>query len=95
MSTHLLIEMMDRVTAIVVVGVIVRAPASVLRTWIEERFRTRRLSEALKGTKPNQRSEIIVAFGRFEGGLPDESSNDAPDVRLSDQRWWLLPLLMF
>lgn len=55
------------VTLVVVLTAVVRALTSLLRTWIEQASRTRRLKRALKNTKPNQRAEIIEACSRFEG----------------------------
>lgn len=43
-----------------------RAVASVLRTWIEQACRTRRLVKALEGSIPNQRPAIIIACSRLE-----------------------------
>lgn len=44
-----------------------KALTSVLRTWIEQTSRTRRLTKALEGTRPNQRPEIILACSALEG----------------------------
>ena len=49
--------------------------AAVLRAWIAfrrtevtQKARTDRLSSAIEGTSPEQRSEIIRACGEMEGG---------------------------
>jgi hypothetical protein len=91
-STYLLLETTNRVALIVVIATGVRALASVLRTWIEQRFRTRRLREALEGSLPNQRSEIITACSQLESGLPDEPARNPPDEGTPVRR--LLPLLI-
>jgi hypothetical protein len=70
MSSHLLIETTGQVVLIaatVSVAATARALASVLRTWIEQASRTRRLARALEDSRPNQRPEIIVACSQLEG----------------------------
>ena len=60
------------VAAILGTAVAVKAFASVLRTWIEQAFRTRRLKQALEGSRPKQRKSIITAVGRLEAASPSE-----------------------
>ena len=70
MSSHLLIETTSQVALIaatVSVAATAKALASVLRTWIEQASRTRRLARALEDSRPNQRPEIIVACSQLEG----------------------------
>lgn len=57
------------VVAVLGVAVGLKALASVLRTWIEESSRTRRLDKALAGSRPNQRPGIIRACGQLEGSV--------------------------
>ncbi|WP_433616065.1 hypothetical protein ACQP2P_13580 [Dactylosporangium sp. CA-139114] len=49
-----------------IVSAVVPPVAWVLRIWIEQQGRTRRLEQALRDTKPPQRAEIITAFSRLE-----------------------------
>jgi myo-inositol catabolism protein IolC len=70
MSSHIFVEIARHVAMIsAVVGGAVGATAfaSVLRTWIEQRFRTRRLASALKDSEPKHRPKIIRAWSEFEG----------------------------
>lgn len=48
------------------VAVLATAAASVLRKWIEETSRTRRLIKSIEGTAPPERSRIIRACGQLE-----------------------------
>jgi hypothetical protein len=60
-----------RIVAVLIVFALataIKALASVLRTWIEQTSRTRRLTRSLEGTKPYQRSGIIMACGQLEAG---------------------------
>jgi hypothetical protein len=73
MSSHLFVEAFRYVTmvsALVGGAVGIQALASVLRTWIKQRSRTRRLARALKDSSPKHRSEIIRAWSEFEGKDP-------------------------
>jgi hypothetical protein len=79
MSSYLLIEATGRVAAIVVtLGIAsgAKALASVLRAWIEQASRTRRLSKALEGSTPNQRPGIIIACSQLEGRPADKPGCD-------------------
>ena len=70
MSSAVFIEAMGRIVVVAAalgVAAGVKALASVLRTWIEQVSRTRRLIKALEGSKPNQRPGIIVACSQLEG----------------------------
>ena len=71
MSAHLL-NAANPIVAILTV--LAMASVSVLRSWIsyqktrvEEASRTDRLSKAIEGASPHQRSEIIRACGQLEG----------------------------
>jgi hypothetical protein len=82
MSSYLLIEATGRVAVIAAaLGIASGAKAltSVLRVWIEQSSRTRRLSKALEGSTPNQRPAIIMACSQLEerpGGKPDCDTAD-------------------
>ena len=68
MSAHLL--SVTGVTEELIVGVlavVTTASASVVKKWIEETFRTRRVVKSLEDAKPQQRPEIIRAWGQLEG----------------------------
>jgi len=81
MSSHLL-EAAGQAAAVAVtlgIAAVVKSLASVLRTWIEQASRTRRLIKALEGSSPNQRPEIIMAFGQFEGKPAGEAIGGAAD----------------
>jgi hypothetical protein len=69
MSSPIFVDIASHVTMIsAVVGGAVGATsfASVLRTWIKQRSRTRRLASALKGSDPKHRPKIIRAWRKFE-----------------------------
>lgn len=69
MSSQLLIETTGRIAVLVAaLGIAsgAKALASVLRTWIEQASRTRRLIKALEDSRPSQRAEIITAFSQVE-----------------------------
>jgi hypothetical protein len=55
-----------RAAALTGVAVGLGALASVLRVWIEQVARTRRLERALMNSDPSQRAEIIVACSALE-----------------------------
>ena len=85
MSSHLLIEPAGQVVmaaAVIGIAATVKALASVLRTWIEQASRTRRLTRALEDSRPNQRPGIIMACSQLEGKPAGEADGDGPDGRL-------------
>jgi hypothetical protein len=70
MSWNLFIEAADHIVVVAAafgIAIGANALASVLRTWIEQAFRTRRLIKALEGSRPNQRPGIIIACSQLEG----------------------------
>jgi hypothetical protein len=85
MSSLLLSEATARVALIAAalgVAAAAKALASVVCTWIEQAARTHRLTKALEGTRPNQRSEIIMACSQLEGklkGIPRDKRGRADD----------------
>lgn len=84
MPSDLLTQMTGRIVVLVTVlavAAVARALASVLRTWIEQASRTRRLAKAIEGAKPHQRSGIIMACSQLEG----RSSGGADDDEASAQ----------
>lgn len=86
MPSHLLIEPVGQaavVAAVLGIAAIAKALASVLRTWIEQASRTRRLTKALEDSRPDQRPAIIMACGQLEGKPAGEADGDAPDGRLA------------
>jgi hypothetical protein len=85
----MLIEATGRVALFVVaLGIAsgAKAVASVLRVWIEQASRTRRLSKALEGSTPNQRPGIIIACSQLEGRPADKPGCDTADGMLPAQR---------
>jgi hypothetical protein len=71
--SYLLNDATGRIAAVLIaiaiaiaIATVAKALASVLRTWIEQAFRTRRLARSLEDTKPHQRPEIIKACGQLE-----------------------------
>ena len=84
MPSQLLTDPTGHVIAALVVlalATAIKAVASVLRTWIEQTSRTRRLTRSLEGTKPHQRSGIIIACGQLEGrsaGGPGSDEAERP-----------------
>ncbi|MGH3207924.1 MAG: hypothetical protein ACRDNO_09190 [Trebonia sp.] len=88
MSSHLLTEAAGPtvvLTAVLFISAAVNALTSVLRTWIEQVSRTRRLTRALEDSRPYQRPGIIRACGQLEGstgGRPgDGMANGKPAGR--------------
>ena len=82
MSSHLLTEPAGQaavVAAALGIAATMKALASVLRTWIEQASRTRRLTRALEDSRPNQRPEIIRACSQLEGKPGCEADGDTPD----------------
>lgn len=69
------------VAAAVAAALAVNASASVVRVWIEQTFRTRRLARALEGVEPDQRADIILACGRLEAGLSRSARDKHLPVR--------------
>lgn len=63
--------------ALAVVGSLAKAYISYRKTWVEQESRTNRLTQALKGTRPHQRPEIIRAFGQFERGPAAEQITES------------------
>jgi hypothetical protein len=85
MSSQLLIETAGRVTVLVAalgIATCAKALALVLRTWIEQASRTRRLTKALENSRPNQRPEIIVACSQLEGRPAGKPGGDTADGAL-------------
>ena len=88
MSSHLLTGPAGQaamVAAALGVAATAKALASVLRTWIEQASRTRRLTRALEDSRPNQRPGIIMACSQLEGKPGGEADGDSPDGRLTAQ----------
>jgi hypothetical protein len=82
MSSQLLSDPNSRVVAILIalaLAAAIKALASVLRIWIEQASRTRRLTRSLEGTKPHQRPGIIIACGQLEGRTASGRGNDEAD----------------
>jgi hypothetical protein len=82
MSAHLLTDETGRIAAVLIAVALAstaKALALVLRTWIEQAARTRRLARSLEGTKPGQRPKIIQACSQLEGRSTSGSSNDEPE----------------
>ncbi len=80
MPSHMLANATDRVVLLALalaLATVARALSSVLRTWIEQAFRTRRLIRSLEDAKPDQRPGIIIACGQLEGsGSPGSEKAD-------------------
>ena len=79
---YLLNETTGRIVAVLIavaLATVVRALASVLRTWIEQASRTRRLARSLEGTKPHQRPGIIMACSQLEGSSTGGLGNTKAD----------------
>jgi hypothetical protein len=82
MSSHLITEPTGYIAVLVMVLAftpVANALASVLRTWIEQAFQTRRLTRSLEDTKPHHRPGIIMACGHLEGRAAGESGSDETD----------------
>lgn len=97
MPSYLLIEATGRVAVIVAaLGIAsgAKALASVLRTWIAQASRTRRLSKALDGSTPNQRPGIIMACSQLEAAPADKPGCDTADGTLPAHRQARLPVLI-
>ena len=59
------------------IAFVLNALASVLRVWIKQSARTRRLNIALENSEPSQRPGIIMACSRLEGVSAGELGNDS------------------
>ncbi len=89
MSSRLLIETTGRIAVLAAalgIATSAKALASVLRTWIEQASRTRRLSKALEDSRPNQRPGIIVACSQLEGRPAGKPGGDTADGALPAHR---------
>src|SRR5208282_4974036 len=73
MSTHLLSVTTELNAG--VLAVVTTALASVVKKWIEETFHTRRVVKSLEDAKPQQRPEIIRAWGQLKG----KAASERPD----------------
>jgi hypothetical protein len=84
MSSHLLIEAAGPTVILtaVLIGAVANALTSVLRTWIEQVSRTRRLIRALEDSSPSQRPGIIRACSQLEGGHGGKPVDSAANGRL-------------
>jgi hypothetical protein len=81
-SSQLLTDPTGRIAAVLIalaLAAVIKALASVLRTWIEQASRTRRLTRSLEGTKPHQRPGIITACGQLEGRSAGGRGGDEAD----------------
>jgi len=86
--SYLLNEAPGRIVAVLIafaLATVVKALASVLRTWIEQASRTRRLARSLEGTKPHQRPGIIMACSHLEGSPTGGQGNQKVDSPVSAQ----------
>lgn len=79
MPSHLLTGTPGNLAVLASIAAGTTALASVLRTLIEQASRTRRLSKALKGSRPNQRPEILRACSQLEGTPDGKSGTGAGD----------------
>jgi hypothetical protein len=73
--------------AVIGIGAALNAVMSVLRTWIEQTFRTRRLTRALEDSKPHQRPEIIRAFSLLEVTQKGKSTDDKNSNNISGHKY--------
>ena len=97
MSSQLLIGGTGQVALIVAalgIAATAKALSSVLRIWIEQAFRTRRLAKALEDTRPSQRPEIITAISQLEGQPACRPSDTAGQEELSAHAHPRLPVLI-
>jgi hypothetical protein len=97
MSSHLLIEAAGptvMLTAVLGICAAVNALTSVLRTWIEQVFRTRRLIRALEDSSPYQRPGIIRACSQLEGTLEGKPSDGTTNGRLPGRKRTAPPVLI-
>jgi hypothetical protein len=80
--SQLLTDPTGRIAAVLLalaLATAIKALASVLRTWIEQASRTRRLTRSLEGTEPHQRPGIIIACGQLEGRSAGGRGSDGTD----------------
>lgn len=82
----MLIDIATTAAIPVIAASLLMALASVLRVWIAESSRTRRLIRALEGSKPNQRAGIILACSHLEGRPAEGPSSDTDGVPLERTR---------
>jgi hypothetical protein len=76
--SHLLANATDRAVLLAfAVATAAKALSSVLRTWIEQAFRTRRLIRSLEDARPEQRPGIIIACSQLERGSSTPGSEKA------------------
>jgi hypothetical protein len=97
MSSHLLIEAAGptvMLTAVLGIGAAVNALTSVLRTWIEQMSRTRRLIRALEDSRPYQRPGIIRACSQLEGTVGGKSSDGTMNGRPHGRKRTAPPVLI-
>ncbi|HET6192537.1 MAG TPA: hypothetical protein VFE59_36685 [Trebonia sp.] len=97
MSSHLLIEAAGptvMLTAVLGVSAVVTALTSVLRTWIEQVSRTRRLIRALEDSRPYQRPGIIRACSQLEGAPGGKPSDDTTNGRPPGRKRPAPPMLI-
>jgi hypothetical protein len=97
MSSHLLIEAAGptvMLTAVLAIGAAVNALTSVLRTWIEQVSRTRRLIRALEDSRPYQRPGIIRACSQLEGTLGGKPSDGTTNGRFPGRKRATPPVLI-
>ena len=74
------------IAAFLTAAAVAKALASVLKTWIEQTSRTRRLADSLEGAKPHHRPGIILACGQLEAGSAGGSNmGEAADMVAADQ----------
>jgi hypothetical protein len=86
MSAHLLSVSAELIVALL--AMVSTASASVVKTWIVETFRTRRVLKALENAKPQEMAEIIRAWAQFEGKPVSQRPADdmAADQPLPSER---------
>lgn len=97
MSSHLLIEAAGptvMLTAVLGIGAAVNALTSVLRTWIEQMSRTRRLIRALEDSRPYQRPGIIRACSQLEGTVGGKPSDGTMTGRPPGRKRTAPPVLI-
>jgi hypothetical protein len=97
MSTHLLIEAAGpavMLTAVLGISAAVNALTSVLRTWIEQVSRTRRLIRALEDSRPYQRPGIIRACSQLEGAPAGKPGDGTTHGRPPGRRRHSSPMLV-
>jgi hypothetical protein len=68
---------------VAILAVLTTAVASVLKKWIGETSRTRRLIKSIEGARPSQRSEIIRAFSQLENRTQPQPTRPVGDTDAS------------